>query len=74
MTYEHREPPITGSEVDTLLGSLERQSATLAWKCGGLDPVALNVAHPPSTIDGLVGEDPPADHPAFASAEKGDPS
>ena len=32
----HPEPPIAGTETETLLGSLERQRATLAWKCGGL--------------------------------------
>jgi hypothetical protein len=33
----HPEPPLAGNEVDALLGSLERQRASLAWKCGGLD-------------------------------------
>ena len=33
----HPEPPLAGDEIDTLLGSLERQRATFAWKCGGLD-------------------------------------
>ena len=32
-----REPPVAGSEADTLIGSLERQRRILAWKCGGLD-------------------------------------
>jgi hypothetical protein len=31
------EPPFAGDETSTLLGSLERQRATLAWKSGGLD-------------------------------------
>jgi Protein of unknown function (DUF664) len=44
------EPPLAGDEVATLLGSLERQRATLAWKCGGLDAAALRAEHPPSTI------------------------
>jgi hypothetical protein len=35
------EPPIAGDETSTLLGSLERQRATFAWKCGGLDAVGL---------------------------------
>ena len=30
------EPPVAGDETATLLGSLERQRATFAWKCGGL--------------------------------------
>ncbi len=33
----HPEPPLAGDETATLLGSLDRQRATLAWKCGGLD-------------------------------------
>ena len=35
------EPPIAGDETSTLLGSLERQRATFAWKCGGLDAAGM---------------------------------
>jgi hypothetical protein len=35
------EPPAAGTEVDTLIGSLERQRRTFAWKCGGLDAAGL---------------------------------
>jgi hypothetical protein len=45
-----REPPVAGDETATLLGSLERQRATLAWKCGGLDAAGLRATLPPSTI------------------------
>ncbi|TMK18162.1 MAG: DUF664 domain-containing protein [Actinobacteria bacterium] len=31
------EPPLSADETDTLLGFLEYQRATLAWKCSGLD-------------------------------------
>ena len=31
------EPPLAGDEVATLLGFLDYQRATLAWKCAGLD-------------------------------------
>ncbi|MET8234154.1 hypothetical protein ABZS77_26120 [Micromonospora sp. NPDC005298] len=45
MTYAdenaHREPPIAGDETATLLDSLDRQRATLAWKTGGLDAAGL---------------------------------
>jgi hypothetical protein len=34
-------PPTAGDEVATLLGSLERQRATFAWKVGGLDEKGL---------------------------------
>jgi hypothetical protein len=35
------EPPVAGNETATLLGSLDRQRAILAWKCGGLDAAGL---------------------------------
>ncbi len=35
------EPPIASDEAATLLGFLERQRATFAWKCGGLDGPGL---------------------------------
>ena len=51
------EPPISGgTEADTLLGSLERQRATFAWKCGGLDPTGLQakVGVSAITLGGLL--------------------
>lgn len=44
------EPPIAGDEAALLLGYLERQRATFAWKCGGLDAAALRATLPPSTL------------------------
>lgn len=44
------EPPAAGNETDTLLGSLERQRATLAWKCGGLDAAGMRTTIGASTI------------------------
>jgi uncharacterized damage-inducible protein DinB len=44
------EPPVAGDETATLLGSLERQRATLAWKCGGLDAAGLKATLAPSSI------------------------
>jgi hypothetical protein len=35
------EPPAIGDEASTLLGSLERQRATFAWKCADLGPDEL---------------------------------
>ena len=51
-----REPPVAGTEVDTLLGSLERQRRTFAWKCGNLDAAGLRAALGPSamTLGGLL--------------------
>jgi len=54
MTYVdehvHPEPPVAGDETATLLGSLERQRATLAWKCGGLDAAGLRATVGVSSI------------------------
>jgi uncharacterized damage-inducible protein DinB len=35
------EPPYRADETDTLVGFLDYQRATLAWKCGGLDSAGL---------------------------------
>jgi hypothetical protein len=50
------EPPVAGSEVDTLLGELERLRRYLAWKCGGLDSAGLRATLGPSsmTLGGLL--------------------
>jgi uncharacterized protein DUF664 len=50
------EPPIDGDEVATLIGSLERQRATFAWKSGGLDAEGLQVSVGASsvTLGGLL--------------------
>ncbi len=50
------EPPIDGDEAATLIGSLERQRATFAWKAGGLDAAALQVSVGASsvTLGGLL--------------------
>jgi hypothetical protein len=50
------EPPRIGTETETLLGSLERQRATFAHKCGGLSVGLLRVTVGASdvTIGGLL--------------------
>ncbi|MYS89352.1 MULTISPECIES: DinB family protein [Streptomyces] len=50
------EPPVAGDESDTLVGSLERQRRTFAWKCEGLDAVGLSarVASSALTLGGLL--------------------
>jgi hypothetical protein len=50
------EPPLAGDETATLLGSLERQRATLAWKCSGLDGAGLRakVGASSMTLGGLL--------------------
>jgi hypothetical protein len=54
MTY--LEPPVAGDETATLLGSLERQRATFAWKSGGLDAAGLRatVGASSMTLGGLL--------------------
>jgi Protein of unknown function (DUF664) len=50
------EPPMAGDELTTLLGFLERQRATFAWKTGGLDAAGLKAKHSPSemTLGGML--------------------
>jgi hypothetical protein len=50
------EPPAVGDEASTLLGSLERQRATLAWKCADLGAAGLQATLPTSavTLGGLL--------------------
>jgi len=50
------EPPLAAGEVETLLGFLDYQRATLAWKCAGLDDAQLRMRlHPTSmTLAGLL--------------------
>ena len=44
------DPPVAGDEIATLLGTLERNRATLAWKCGGLDAAGMRATLGPSSI------------------------
>lgn len=50
------EPPIAGDETATLLGALERQRRTFAWKCGGLGAAGLQATVGASsvTLGGLL--------------------
>jgi hypothetical protein len=49
-------PPAAGNEIDTLLGALERQRRTFAWKTGGLDAAGLRATVGASslTLGGLL--------------------
>jgi uncharacterized damage-inducible protein DinB len=44
------EPPLDADEVRTLLGFLDYQRATLAWKCAGLDDEQLRFRLPSSAL------------------------
>lgn len=50
------DPPLAAGEVETLLGFLDFQHATLEWKCAGLDDDQLRAEHPPTamTLAGLL--------------------
>ena len=50
------EPPLAADETGTLLGFLEFQRATLAWKCSGLDAAGLRatVAASAMTLGGML--------------------
>jgi uncharacterized damage-inducible protein DinB len=49
-------PPTAGNELDTLLGFLDYQRATFAWKCSGLSDDQLRIALPPTsmTLGGML--------------------
>jgi hypothetical protein len=44
------EPPIAAGEVDTLMGFLDFQRATFAWKCRGVDADGLRATTAASTM------------------------
>jgi uncharacterized damage-inducible protein DinB len=50
------EPPLTAGETETLLGFLDYQRATLAWKCSGVDAAGLQakVGVSSMTLGGLL--------------------
>jgi uncharacterized damage-inducible protein DinB len=50
------QPPLAADEIATLLGFLDYQRATRAWKCAGLDGAGLRatVAASPMTLGGLL--------------------
>jgi uncharacterized damage-inducible protein DinB len=50
------EPPLAADEASTLLGFLDFQRATLAWKCAGLDSAGLRatVGRSSMTLGGML--------------------
>ncbi|SDX59218.1 Protein of unknown function [Modestobacter sp. DSM 44400] len=77
-TDEHGRPlpPLAGGEVATLLGFLEYQRATLAWKCAGLTDDQLRVALSPSPIPlgGLLKHLAQVEDEWFTEAVGGEPT
>ncbi|HEX5541398.1 MAG TPA: DUF664 domain-containing protein, partial [Micromonospora sp.] len=53
--YGRLEPPLSAGEVETLMGFLDYQRATLAWKCSELDAAGLlaTVGASSMTLGGL---------------------
>ena len=54
--HGRREPPVGGSEIETLTGFLDWQRSTLEWKTRGLETDGLNATIPTSsmTLGGIV--------------------
>lgn len=44
------EPPLAGTEAEAVVGALERQRATVEWKCSGLDAAGLRATVGASTV------------------------
>jgi hypothetical protein len=45
-----QEPPFAGTDIEALLGSLDRMRGYLLWKCSGLDDVGIRQTLGPSTL------------------------
>ena len=45
-----QEPPLAGTEVEALIGSLDRMRGYLLWKCGGLDADGIRATLGSSTV------------------------
>jgi hypothetical protein len=49
-SYPAWEPPFAGTEVEHMLGSLQRMRVTFRWKADGLDAAQLDARLPASTL------------------------
>ena len=77
MTTHSWEPPLAGTEVEHVIGALDRLRATFRWKADGLDAAGLSTHIGVSTltlggllkaVDGRVGEDVPTDWQSIGAA------
>lgn len=55
LTYDQlaplaQEPPLAGTEVDALVGSLDRMRGYLLWKCAGVDDAGIRTTVGASTL------------------------
>lgn len=69
------EPPVAGSEVEHLLGALDRMRTTFRWKVDGLDAAGLNtrVGKSAMTMDGLLKHLAANEDYMFSIKFKGEP-
>jgi hypothetical protein len=69
------EPPLAGTEVEQLLGALERMRATFRWKADDLDAVGLSarVGASTMTIGGLLKHLAAAEDYMFTAKMRGEP-
>ncbi|HEV3212732.1 MAG TPA: DUF664 domain-containing protein [Acidimicrobiales bacterium] len=77
MTDDERpwEPPLAGTEIEQLIGALERLRATFRWKADDLDSVALNTSIGVSalTLGGLLKHLAAVEDYTFTGKLHGDP-
>ena len=69
------EPPLAGTEVEQLLGALNRLRSTFRWKAGGLDTPGLNTRIGASTLTlgGLLKHLAAAEDYHFTAKMRGEP-
>jgi len=69
------EPPLAGTEVEQLLGALDRLRTTFRWKAGGLDAAGLQVRVGASalTLGGLLKHLAACEDYMFMTKMRGEP-
>jgi Protein of unknown function (DUF664) len=69
------EPPLAGSEVEHLVGALDRLRTTFRWKAGGLDAAGLQtrIASSELTLGGLLKHLAAQEDYAFTTKLSGEP-
>ncbi|HET6654210.1 MAG TPA: DUF664 domain-containing protein [Nocardioides sp.] len=69
------EPPLAGSEIDHLVGALERLRATFRWKADGLDAAGLQtrIGSSALTLGGLLKHLAVVEDHTFTEKLTGDP-
>lgn len=75
MTETPWEPPLAGTEVEHLVGALERLRATFRWKADGLDAdgLATRIGASSLTLGGLLKHLAAVENYVFATKLSGKP-